>query len=72
MYVINLYTKYTFIIFAAHLATSCDAPCENHCSEVCLRYMKFREYDELPKRRICLGHFTLATQYWYKIQILQL
>jgi hypothetical protein len=24
------FLKYTFIIFAAHLATSCGAPCENH------------------------------------------
>jgi hypothetical protein len=41
MDVINLYTdgfhlilKYTFIIFVAHLATSCGAPFENHCSSV--------------------------------------
>jgi hypothetical protein len=26
--------KYTFIIFAAHLVTSCGAPFENHCSKV--------------------------------------
>jgi hypothetical protein len=25
--------KYTFIIFAAHLATSCGAPFEIHCSK---------------------------------------
>jgi hypothetical protein len=38
MGVINLYTngfllifKFIFIIFAAHLATSCSAPFENHC-----------------------------------------
>jgi hypothetical protein len=26
------FLKYAFIIFAAHLATSCGAPFENHCS----------------------------------------
>jgi hypothetical protein len=25
------FLKYTFIIFAAHLATSCGAPVENRC-----------------------------------------
>jgi hypothetical protein len=26
------FLKYTFIIFAAHLSTSCGAPFENHCT----------------------------------------
>jgi hypothetical protein len=26
------FIKYTFIIFAAHVATSCGSPFENHCS----------------------------------------
>jgi hypothetical protein len=34
------FLKYTFIIFAAHLATSCCAPFENHC---------FRETRRLPR-----------------------
>jgi hypothetical protein len=28
------FLKYTFIIFAAHLATSCGAPFENHWSRL--------------------------------------
>jgi hypothetical protein len=43
-----LFLKYTFIIFAAHLATSCGAQFENHCSRkwhICTDYayvMRFK------------------------------
>jgi hypothetical protein len=33
------FLKYTFIIFAAHLATSCGALFENHCSTVIFFYL---------------------------------
>jgi hypothetical protein len=32
------FLKYTFIIFAAHLATSCGAPFENHCPRTKFTY----------------------------------
>jgi hypothetical protein len=51
------FLKYTFIIFAAHLATSCGAPFENHC---CKLYPENSWWPGSKSRNTSLIHFLLA------------
>jgi hypothetical protein len=60
------FLKYTFIIFAAHLATSCGAQFENHCSEGTGRNQ------EIPQDRQCPGRDSNWKPPEYKSRTLQL
>jgi hypothetical protein len=46
------FLKYAFVIFAAHLAISCGAPFENHCSSEKQATLDFFEIPSVPRKYI--------------------